>query len=943
MPLDPDRVQAVFLAAVESKDPAERAKILDARCADNAELRARVEELLAAHDQSDELPKAGTIDFGGERLRTVIGSMTAEIGKTIADRYRLLEVIGEGGMGTVWVAEQTQPVRRRVALKLIKPGMDSRQVLARFEVERQALALMDHPNIAKVLDGGVTDQGSPFFVMEYVKGMPITEYCDQVRVTVEGRLALFVQVCQAVQHAHQKGIIHRDLKPSNILVSLYDGVPVPKVIDFGLAKVMNQPLTERTLYTGHGVMVGTPLYMSPEQAELNNLDVDTRTDIYSLGVILYELLTGTTPLDRQRCKEAAWQEIVRLIKEEEPSKPSTKLSGSGSLPSVAAQRRLEPAQLTRLIRGDLDWIALKALDKVRSRRYEAANALALDIQRYLTDQPVEACPPSTAYRVRKFVRRNRVAVLTMLAILAALGAGTVIATWQAVVATRAKQDALASANAEKAAKQDAQVAASAEKAAKETAQAKEAEARAVLNFVQTKVFAAARPKNVSGGLGREVSLRRALEAALPGVATSFAKQPLMEAQVRMTLGESFSLLGDPKIAVEQYERAHSIYLKELGPDDHETLVSTRHLAKSLSESSRHDEAIPLEVETLERSKAKYGPSHAETLVAMNNLANSYYRAGRYPAALKLHEETLALRRATLPADDPHIVSSINNVAGMYFMLGRPEEALKRFQEALSLRQEHLGKDHPDTLESMHNLSECYLNLGRIAEALELGKETLALYKEKLGPDHPDTLSTMMCVANCYSALGQIAEAAKLHEETLARRQKKLGPDHRETLNSMHNLACARYVMGQRAEGLKLYEEALALRKAKFGANHPETVTCIMEMSALRFRDSQKTGDADGCRKIVESCEDLRPTTPGWLYNLACYRAVTAALLRADRKAPHNQERAKADAERAMDWLKRALAAGYKDTAHIKRDKDLDALRDRADFRQLLEGMASAKK
>src|SRR5580704_12729436 len=306
MPLDPDRVQAVFLAAVESKDPAERAKILDARCADNAELRARVEELLAAHDQSDELPKAGTIDFGGERLRTVIGSMTAEIGKTIADRYRLLEVIGEGGMGTVWVAEQTQPVRRRVALKLIKPGMDSRQVLARFEVERQALALMDHPNIAKVLDGGVTDQGSPFFVMEYVKGMPITEYCDQVRVTVEGRLALFVQVCQAVQHAHQKGIIHRDLKPSNILVSLYDGVPVPKVIDFGLAKVMNQPLTERTLYTGHGVMVGTPLYMSPEQAELNNLDVDTRTDIYSLGVILYELLTGTTPLDRQRCKQAAW-------------------------------------------------------------------------------------------------------------------------------------------------------------------------------------------------------------------------------------------------------------------------------------------------------------------------------------------------------------------------------------------------------------------------------------------------------------------------------------------------------------------------------------------------------------------------------------------------------------------------------------------------------------
>ncbi len=643
---------------------------------------------MAAHDQSGELPNAGTIDFGGERPGT------AEAGKTIAGRYRLIEEIGQGGMGTVWVAEQTQPVRRRVALKLIKPGMDSRTVLARFEVERQALALMDHPNIAKVLDGGVTDQGCPFFAMEYVKGMPITEYCDKARVTVEDRLALFVQVCQAVQHAHRRGIIHRDFKPSNILVCLYDGVAVPKVIDFGLAKAMNQPLTERTLYTGHGVIVGTPLYMSPEQAELNNLDVDTRTDIYSLGVILYELLTGTTPLDRQRCNEAAWQEIVRLIKEDEPIRPSTKLSSSGSLPSVAAQRQLEPAQLTRLIRGDLDWIVMKALEKDRSRRYEAAGDLALDIQRYLTDQPVEASPPSTAYRVRKFARRHRVAVLTMLAMLAALGGGTLIATWQAVVATRAKQEALASANAERAAKQEAQAAASAEKAAKETAQTKEAEARAVLNFVQTKVFAAARPKNVAGGLGREVSLRRALEAALPAVAESFEKQPLIEAQVRMTLGASFSLLGDPKIAAEQYERARSIYLKELGPDDHETLASTGQLARSFSALSRLDEAIPLQVDTLARLKAKYGPTHADTFVAMNNLANSYSRGGRYAEGLKLHEETLAIRRATLPPDDPHIVSSINNVASAYFMLGRAEEALKFFQERWGCAGDNSGRITP---------------------------------------------------------------------------------------------------------------------------------------------------------------------------------------------------------------------------------------------------------
>jgi serine/threonine protein kinase/formylglycine-generating enzyme required for sulfatase activity len=429
MSIDPNRVQAVFLAAVESKDPAERVEILNARCEGDAELCQRVKALLQAHDQTDELPGAGTLDFLVERQATAVGSTNASSSKVIAGRYKLVEEIGEGGMGSVWVAEQTQPVRRRVAIKLIKPGMDSRQVLSRFEVERQALALMDHPNIAKVLDGGVTEQGCPFFVMEYVKGVPITEYCDEARVTVEERLDLFVQVCHAVQHAHQKGIIHRDLKPSNILVCLYDGQPVPKVIDFGLAKAINQPLTDHTLYTAHGLMVGTPLYMSPEQAEFNNLDVDTRSDIYSLGVILYELLTGTTPLDRQRFQEAPWYEIVQLIKEEEPKKPSTRLSGSATLPSVAAQRRLDPAQLTRIIRGDLDWIVMKALEKERSRRYETANGLARDLQRYLADEMVEARPPSASYRVRKFVRRNRSLVVAAALITLVLVGGIAGTTW----------------------------------------------------------------------------------------------------------------------------------------------------------------------------------------------------------------------------------------------------------------------------------------------------------------------------------------------------------------------------------------------------------------------------------------------------------------------------------------------------------------------------------
>jgi len=441
MPVDPTQVQAVFAAAVECEDPAARVALLDRQCGNDAELRARVEALLKAHDDPDSLPRGPCSDpkaaLGG--AATFIGTSPYSAGMLIAGRYKLLEEIAEGGMGSVWVAQQTEPVRRRVALKLVKPGMDTRQVLSRFEVERQALALMDHPNIAKVLDGGVTDAGRPFFVMEYVKGVPITNYCDDARLDLQARLKLFVKVCRAVQHAHQKGIIHRDLKPSNILVCLYDGHPVPKVIDFGLAKAMHQQLTEHTLFTAHGLMVGTPLYMSPEQAEFNNLDIDTRTDVYSLGVILYELLTGTTPLEKQQFKNAALQEILRLIKEEEPSRPSTKISGSASLPTIAAQRSLDPAQLRRAVQGDLDWIVMKSLEKERSRRYDTANGLARDIDRYLNDESVEACPPSATYRFRKFARRNRVALTTLVLVSAALIGGTAVSTLSAIRAMRAEQ------------------------------------------------------------------------------------------------------------------------------------------------------------------------------------------------------------------------------------------------------------------------------------------------------------------------------------------------------------------------------------------------------------------------------------------------------------------------------------------------------------------------
>jgi serine/threonine protein kinase len=408
-------------------------------------LRQRLDVLLRAHDDPASalerpLAAVGPVSPGatgsaapaGGAATTSYHGPAEAVGAVIAGRHKLLEPIGEGGMGTVWVAEQTQPVRRKVALKLIKAGMDSHAVLARFEAERQALALMDHPPIAKVLDGGTTEAGRPFFVMEYVKGVPLTRYCDEARLSIAERLGLFVPVCQAVQHAHQKGVIHRDLKPSNILVCLYDGVAVPKVIDFGLAKAVHQPLTEHTLHTAHGVRMGTPLYMSPEQAEVNYLDVGTLTDVYALGVILYELLTGTTPLEKQRFQKAAWQEMPRLIKEEDPPRPSARLSGSGSLPSVAAQRRLEPVKLAKLVRGELDWIVMRALEKDRSRRYETAAGLGRDVERHLHDEAVEACPPSACYRLGKFARQHRAGLTTaaLAALLLAVGVG-VLPAWVA--------------------------------------------------------------------------------------------------------------------------------------------------------------------------------------------------------------------------------------------------------------------------------------------------------------------------------------------------------------------------------------------------------------------------------------------------------------------------------------------------------------------------------
>ena len=375
-------IRAIFCEALDHQSPEERAAYLERACGGDAQLR-HVERLLKTHQEAGELP-----DPSEPRIQETRDSFSLERPGSRIGPYKLLEQIGEGGMGVVYMAEQKEPIRRRVALKIIKPGMDTRQVIARLEAERQALALMDHPNIARVFDAGATDSGRPYFVMELVNGIPITKYCDQQHLNPEERLRLFIPICHAVQHAHQKGIIHRDLKPSNILVAMYDGRAVPKVIDFGVAKAIGQTLTEKTMYTGFGQVVGTLEYMSPEQSQRNQLDVDTRTDIYSLGVVLYELLTGDTPFDRQRLRSAAFDEMLRIIRDEEPPKPSLRLSRSDNLPSVAANRHVDPQKLTTIVKGDLDWIVMKALEKDRQRRYETANAFAGDVEKHLHHEPV---------------------------------------------------------------------------------------------------------------------------------------------------------------------------------------------------------------------------------------------------------------------------------------------------------------------------------------------------------------------------------------------------------------------------------------------------------------------------------------------------------------------------------------------------------------------------
>jgi serine/threonine protein kinase/tetratricopeptide (TPR) repeat protein len=668
--------------------------------------------------------------------------------------YRLLQRVGEGGMGEVWLAEQSAPVRRQVAVKIVKAGMDTAHVVARFEAERQALALMDHPAIAKVFDAGATPEGRPYFAMEYVRGEMITQYCSRHRLSTADRLAVFLQACDGVQHAHQKGIIHRDLKPSNILVTLLDGRPVPKIIDFGLAKAMAQPLTEHTLYTELGALIGTPEYMSTEQAEMSVLDIDTRTDVYALGVVLYELLTGTLPFESKSLREKGLDEIRRTIREVDPPRPSTRISNTGPGPtrSIDGDRR----GLVRELRGDLDWITMRALEKDRARRFGSVADLAADVRRHLDHLPVTASPPSTLYRTRKFVRRHRigVGVTTTIAVL--------LIAFAVTTATQARRIAIERDRAN----QEAEV------------------ARAVNEFLRNDLLAQASANTQARPDTRpdpNLTVRTALDRAAGRVAGRFEKQPIIEASIRFTIGHTYVDLGLYPEAAEQFQRAVELRRNALGENHRETLMAMNDLGDAYSNQGKFMEAESLLTHVVDVGRRVVGEEDSLTANALNNLALVYSREGKPEQAEPLYIRSLELMRRVLGKEHLDTVTTLNNLGMLYVRQRRPAEAEPRLVEALSIWRRVLGEEHPYTMTVKNNLAMLYDNMGAYAKADPLHREVSEFNTRVLGAGHTNTILSLGNLANHYRLQGKYAEAEALLTTAMSSVQKLPEGRNRDSL------------------------------------------------------------------------------------------------------------------------------------------------------------------
>lgn len=799
-----------------------RAEFLREACGEDSALRERVAQLLQAHDAAESFMNEPAVN----RMEPQLEPQT---GETIGGRYTLGEKIGEGGYGSVYGAEQFEPVQRRVAVKVIKLGMDTASVIARFEAERQALARMEHPDIARVLDAGSTATGRPYFVMEYVAGEPITTFCDDHNLSMADRLGLFSRVCLAIQHAHQKGIIHRDVKPSNILVAMQDGVPTPKVIDFGIAKATEGRLTAETVVTQLGQFMGTPAYMSPEQTDLAELDIDTRTDVYSLGVLLYELLTGLPPFEPKELLAAGLEHMRKQIREVDPPRPSTRLQTMDPvrLQTTASHRVIDPPKLAAQISGDLDWVVMRCLEKERSRRYESAAALARDIQRHLADEAVEARPASAGYRLSKLVRRNRLAFGAAAAVAMALVAGIVATSWQAVRANRAEL----------------------------VAQEKAEVATAVQEFLtrdmlsQASSFAQA---EAGEEMDPDLKVRDALARAAAKVGARFGAQPLVEMKVRQSIGESYlgMFLGEP--AIEQLLRAMELAETLPGVDDEQRLQIKRSLGRAYFHQGDHAKAYEIQAAVgaeLERIKAPF-KAWSDVRVELGVTLDAM---GNYQQSREIHRTLYEENLARNGLENEGTLISAGNYAGALLNLGQLEEALTLQQMVAEGQAKVLGADHPARLVALSNLAVTLKNLGRLEEARAMHEEIVATSKRVLGPEHQNVLSATINLATVYGALEQVDKAIEVGEAARDIAQRTLKPEHPINVTLLNNLAKYYAKLGRKEEVLSIRLAMQDSVVAAFGAEHPNTMMAQANLG-IAFKDVGQP--EEGEKRLRPAWEEL---------------------------------------------------------------------------------------
>jgi len=787
---DSKRELDVFTEALELP-VAERAAFLNRACAGNEGLRHKVEELLKFHERTgnflEHAPKGSVVE--AMREVPVVKKPGDQIG-----RYKLLQQIGEGGCGVVFMAEQEEPVRRRVALKILKPGMDTKSVIARFEAERQALALMDHPNIAKIFDAGETPSGRPYFVMELIRGVKITEYCDQNSLTTEERLELFVQVCQAVQHAHQKGVIHRDIKPSNIMVTTsLEGAALPVVIDFGIAKAAtNQRLTDKTLFTAFEMLIGTPAYMSPEQAALTRIDVDTRTDIYSLGVLLYELLAGSTPFDTAELLKAGLDEIRRVIREQEPVRPSTRLSKltAAELTTVAQHRKSEPPKLIRTICGDLDWIVMKAMEKDRTRRYETANGLAMDVKRYLGGEAISARPPSRLYKFQKIFLRNKLLFIGIGIIVVLLIAGLIV-----VSASLAR-----------------------ERQARQESDSDKLKAQQVTKFLENML------QGVGPGvaLGQDTKmLRGILDQTAQRVGKEMTNQPAVEAELRNLMGTLYQRIGNYDQAEEMHRAALAIRRKLFGSTSAEVAASLNDLGVELMATRKLSEAETAVGEALAIRRKLFGNENRDTAASLNDLSAVYREAGRLKEAEEMAREALGIRRKLFGAEHLEVVDSLRNLCIILGDEGKWAESEAMAREVLAMRRKALGPEHPWVAVALADVAWAAGANGKLDEAETLEREALAMRQKLLPETHPDVAKSLYLVGDRMRQRGKLNESQSILIAALTIQRKLLGEENQASLDTLRSLASTLEAKNKWGEAEAVHREILAVWRKRGENEIPE--------------------------------------------------------------------------------------------------------------------------